>query len=177
MVVLIATRGGCGAAAASTAEPTPAPTGVALADVAAAQRSALADGTVSRTEYQDAYAAFSQCVSAGGGRLEETDRDPVSGLVGYRTGASLGTPWEPQLGSVEGRCYHDTFDAIEYTFQINDPAVRARQQEQQRALYRDQVRPCLVKNGIDAPEQSEPGTAEFGDWADRWSRLESAHKC
>jgi hypothetical protein len=109
-----------GARPASTAPAaagagTPAP---ALDTVPQPQRPALADGTVTRAEYDAAYEAFAACVAAGGGRLEEQQRDPSNGSVYYRAGNRLGTPWLPDLTSVEGRCHHETFDSIELAYQL-----------------------------------------------------------
>jgi hypothetical protein len=96
-----------------------------LTQVPAKQRSALTDGIVTRAEYEAAFTGFARCVAAGGGRLREIHRDRSTGLVTYGTGTALGTPDAPDRRRVEGRCYNDWFDRIEYVFQTTDPAVLA----------------------------------------------------
>jgi hypothetical protein len=162
-------RAGAGAATAK-------PTATAGQDIPTGQRSALADGKVTLAEYQTAFASFASCVSNGGGQLEETSRD-ASGLIHYGTPVRLGSPDAPDLTSVEGRCYHDTFDRIEFVFQTTDPAVLAAAAAEARRRYAEQIRPCLIKNGKSAPETVDPGTATFNRLFDEWAKFDQRGKC
>lgn len=89
------------------------------------QAGALADGTVTRAEYEAAYASFAACVTDGGGRIFVQSRDPSTGIITYGTGHRLGTPGRPSLGSVEGRCYHERFDRIDYRYGTEPDGGRA----------------------------------------------------
>jgi hypothetical protein len=64
-------------------------------------------------------------VTTSGGKILDRGRDPASGLIQYGTGSHLGTPTEPDRTTIEGRCYHDWFDQIEYVYQTSDPTVLA----------------------------------------------------
>lgn len=148
------------------------------AAVPAAQRAALADGTVTRAEYQAAYAAFARCVAAGRGRLRETGRDRASGMIEYSTPHRLGTPAAPNRGSVEGRCYNDTFDRVEYVFETTDPAVLAAVAARSRQVYAEHIRPCLVKNHLDAPaDPPDPAGPEFATLNSTASQLQQQGRC
>ncbi len=150
---------------------------VALADAPPAQRAAFTDGKVTRAEYQAAYAAFARCVAAGGGRLEELDQDPSSGLIHYRTGVKLGTPKSPDLSSVEGRCYHETFDIVEFVFSTTDPAALAALAASDERFYAERVRPCLLAHSVDSPATVDSGSAEFNRLNKKYVELTKNGEC
>jgi hypothetical protein len=171
-------------AACGSAETPPNPPSVFPAkiagqiptDIPTAQRSALADGKVTRAEYEAAYQEFATCATAGGGTVEIVNRNSAGVLV-YRTGAKLGTPKTPLMNSVEGRCYHDMFDVIEFVYQTTDPTVLSAAAADAQHLYTEQIRPCLRKNGVDAPTEFRPDMAQYREFAEQWSLLDGAGKC
>jgi hypothetical protein len=145
-------------------------------DLPSEQRGYLADGKVSAGEYAAAFGSFQRCVLQGGGRLEVVTRYP-GGLIDYRVGGRLGTPQQPVLSSVEGRCYHQFLDSVEYLFQTTDPGALSDIAQQQRQLYADKVYPCLIKNGVSAPPQVDPASAQGKALSKQWLALGQAGKC
>jgi len=128
VLAVLVTLSACHSAAGTATRPHSAfPASIAdqlPTAIPTAQAAALSDGTVTRAEYEAAYQAFAACVHAGGGSVEVLNENGA-GVYTYRTGARLGTPKEPLLDSVEGRCYHDTFDVVEFVYQTTDPAALA----------------------------------------------------
>lgn len=120
VAVVLGLLTGCGPAAAAARPPA---AGLPLDKVPAAQAGAVADGTITRAEYEAGYASFGACVTDGGGRLVEQAREPSTGVITYGTAHRIGTPDRPMLDSVEGRCYHDRFAWIDFLYST-DPAVQ-----------------------------------------------------
>lgn len=133
--------------------------------------------TVSVAQYQAAFNAFSACVAKSGGRVQVLTRDATSGLITYETGGQLGTPDDPDIGTPEGRCYHEYFDEIEFVFQTTDPAVLQYEKQQNIETYNRDVRPCLLKNHKAAPSVVTPGTSQFGQLLSEYQTLKSEGRC
>ena len=157
--------------------PTLAELGVPEADsLPSRQAAALADGTVTREEYVEAFAAFARCAEDRGSPLDVMGVDPSTGLVSYGTTVLVGVPGEP-ADTPQGGCYEDTFSWIEFVFQVSDPAVLEKGFADQDALYAAEGAACLVRNGIDAPSEVDTRTPEGLEWLGRYTKLASEQKC
>jgi hypothetical protein len=143
----------------------------------AAQRAILADGKVTPAEYQLALAAFQDCVTKSGGRLRIESRDQASGAVTYATGSDIGTPDQPNLTTPEGKCYYEQFSRVEVVFTATDPTFLSSMKERARQQYSTKTRPCLVKNGITAPESVEPGSDQANSLDNKAADLVNQGKC
>ena len=146
-------------------------------NIPSAQRAALADGKVSLAEYQAAFAAWQQCVASGGGRLRVDSRDSQTGVIMYSAGSRLGTWAAPRADSPEARCYHEQFDYVEQTFMANNPEIQRRQRAEAVLNYQKFTRPCLLKNGISAPEQVQIDSAAFAQYVSQAAEFERSGKC
>ena len=149
------------------------PTG---ADLPAAQRDALADGEVTANEYASAFDAFVTCAKDAGGSVKLESSDPVSGVILYSTGSPIGSPREPNVSSVEGRCYDETFSWIDLVFQ-SSPAAVEQGLADELEHYQSEVRPCLVANAVEAPENVEIGSQAYGELLDQFVDLSNRGLC
>lgn len=76
-----------------------------------------------------------------------------------------------------GRCYHDTFDVVEFVYQTTDHTALAAATADERRLYVERIRPCPSRNGVDAPADVAPGGTQYANLADKWSTLDATGKC
>ncbi|HYY12343.1 MAG TPA: hypothetical protein VE781_15505 [Kineosporiaceae bacterium] len=167
----------CSSPAPSTVAPSPTVPAAVTAVMSAQQKAVLADGKVTLVEYQQSFDAFSRCVTAKNGRVRVTERDPASGAVRYETGADIGSPDQPHLDTIEGRCYAQEFARAEAVFVSTDPAYRASMRQRQVQDYLQKVRPCLVANNVAAPDTIEPASERAAALFDQWNKLVAQGKC
>jgi hypothetical protein len=140
---------------------------------------ALADGKVTLAEYQAGFARWVQCSKDGGVIVEAEKTDPMSGLISFRiygNGDGSDNPRESPTNPA-GKCYRSTFAAIDQWFGANDPLVQAHLAEEDRAFFREQMVPCLQKNGESASLDAKPGDAEWARVFERHVELTNAGKC
>lgn len=137
-----------------------------------AQRSALSDRVVTKTEYDLAWLDLQSCLQNNGGKIWAQEISPVSGLRSLASTNDLSDPATP-----EGRCYEATFKYVEIEFQFTDPTTMAEAGDKQRQLYVDMIRPCLKKNGVSTPEGVDPGSAKSNEFSKRWAELSQQGKC
>lgn len=174
---LVAALVGCSGASVPKVSDATGPSLPAASAMPVAQRSILADGKVTPAEYQLAFAAFRECVAKSGGRLRIESRDQASGAVTYATGSDVGTPDHPNLDTLEGKCYYEQFSRVEVVFTATDPTYLASMKERVRQDYQTKTRPCLVKNGVTAPENVEPGSDEANSLDSKATDLTNQGKC
>ncbi len=166
-----------GVVGCSHSKPQASPGRPAVAVSTYQQRILSASGTPTVAQYRAAFTAFESCAKSAGGRIKVTSQDSVSGLIGYASGSTLGDAGHPNLQTPEGRCYHEYFDSVEYAFDTKNPLVQQQNVAKELSTYRDLVRPCLLKNGRDAPATVTPGNADFEQLMTQWSELNGAGSC
>ncbi|HQZ37138.1 MAG TPA: hypothetical protein PK020_22120 [Ilumatobacteraceae bacterium] len=176
VVVLLLAACTDGSVRSTTASTGPGVDLPSSADIPEGQREALADGQVTVQEYRSAFDEWTQCAAKDGGVVAPYNEDPATGLILYSTGSPIGAPDQPDLSSPEGRCYAQTFSWIDLVFQ-SSPAVLEHIKQQNLEVYRSEQRPCLLKNDIDAPEDVEIGSAEYGQLLQTFVDLTKRGKC
>ena len=123
---------------------------VAGAQVPEEQRAAFADGKISLQEYQQAFEQFRSCALAGGGYVEETQRDPTTGEIQYGSRGMILPPGESN-GTVENGCYQMFFAQTEVAFSATDPGVARSTDADQMRNFNQNFRPCLDHLGVAVP--------------------------
>lgn len=162
-------------AAGSTPESRPAASS-SVGDVPSEQAAALADGTVTATEYRAAFDGFQQCVTDGGGSITLTDTDAVTGELTYTSSGDLLAPGQ-MGGSTENECYQRFFAQVEVTFSLTDPGVQDNLSSEQMQIFDQTIRPCLEYAGVDIPDDLAYGTADWLRMLDENTRALNAGEC
>ena len=103
-----------------------------------AQRDALADGVVDRSEYESGFAKFRSCMSDNGYTVDVLDAD--SAIIDYRYLAQA-----TDDGTAD-RCYQIEFASVDDSWQT------AHQDEQGDAALLDA---CLTENGLAIPKMRQ----------------------
>ena len=151
MCVVVLSACSSGAASAPT---TTAPSGgfrvPGAADVPEEQRAAFADGKISLQEYQQAFEQFRSCAIAGGGYVEETERDPTTGEIQYGSRGMILPPGQAN-GTVENGCYQRFFAQTEITFSATNTGVLGSTDDDQMRVFDQNFRPCLDHLGVPVP--------------------------
>lgn len=130
---------------------------LALVDLSSAsdeQRDALSDGVLTRQEYRDGFERFQSCTEESGARVNGGVEDRESGRISYSYPAErseYATGEDPLVKAVED-CYKAEWREIDATFQTSNPVLIEEQRQGWVDMYEAMIRPCLEKNGIDAPD-------------------------
>lgn len=136
-----------GCSPASSPPPT-APGGVPQAVLSASSKevkAALADGNVTRDEYDAAYRRFAVCMQAGGTALIEYPMKEDTYQYGYPAAAA----------ALEKKCYNKQYYAVDMVWQVAHPTVATRLQTclvlagDSFVGTVDEMRAQLIKDGQD----------------------------
>lgn len=140
------------------------------------QRAAFVDGNVDTNEYQEAFGRFRDCANTSESLVVDIQTDPVSGFIGYGVKGELSAPGTSN-GSHLDDCYQRYFSYIEATWQTTDPGALESVIQSNMDFYHEAVQPCLIANGLEAPDDVVPGTEEFSDLSNQFLELDAAGKC
>lgn len=149
-----------------------------LDELPEAQRAAFEDGTVDTAEYTQAFERLQACANASGENVTLDRRDPVSGYIEYGINSvdGGGDPEDPNTPN--GRCVADEWYWIELAWQLSDPTLLAQGRQADVDRYANELLPCLLANGVDAPASFDGvPTPESIALEDEWLRLYQAGKC
>lgn len=149
----------CGACGSDEAGPDTSPDAYSLpaaADVPAEQQEFFEDQVITLAEYQSGFARFEDCVQGAGGRLDETGRDEVTGVISYQTSSAAPLlPPGQSGGSVENDCYQRFLVQAEIAFQLTDPVVLGGYPIAQMKIFDETARVCLDHIGVPVPSDLE----------------------
>ncbi len=165
----------CGARRDEPNVSTPVVAAVA-AEVSPEQQPYFDDGVVTLDEYQAAFDAFRTCAVARNKEVDETNRDPASGVIMYATSEEL-------LDTTSGdsndttTCYVRHFMATEIEFQQTDSAALDAASSQQLRDFEQLLAPCLTENGFEIPLDLRAGSQAYEELSAEFNRLALAGKC
>ena len=152
VAVAVVVCGACGSSESGSVRPSDGYSLPAAADVPAEQQEFFEDQVITLAEYQSGFAKFEGCVRGAGGRLDETGRDEVTGVVSYQTSSDAPLlPPGQSGGSVENDCYQRFFVQTEIAFQLTDPVVLGGYPIAQMKIFDETARVCLDHIGVPVP--------------------------